>query len=143
MAKILASEKVMELRSSYCRIIPPGGHFYLLQTSVKGQAMNSKGQKCLELVGRAEFVSNSFIPHACVKNFEHLHRVSVETYSFMRSAWAKDSGGCIGWRFNLLQTFNPSKYVAHSGQDSTLPVPKLKYMKCFVVVFGAGLPPLV
>jgi hypothetical protein len=114
MEQILLGNKTMEVRNFFCRCLKAGETFYFLRL---GKGKNSIGQNCVELVGKAQFESNYFIPHNCFQNFFEEHRVSQEDYAFMRSAWSRDRGGCIGWRLNLVEKYQPPMYIAHTCQE--------------------------
>lgn len=117
--KILNGTKTLEIRNQFCRCIPSGGELYLLRIAGKDHRHeNAHGQRCVELVGRARFLSNHFIPHTAFNSFFDDHQVTDEEYRAMKSTWKTDKGGCVGWKIELLETYDPPRFVAHTSQDS-------------------------
>ena len=108
--------KTAEIRNFNCRAVQPKGHFYVLRVN-KGQR-NMKGQPVLDVVCKGMFLGNHFIPHNAFDSFFEDHQVSPEAYAAMRRGWASDKGGVVAWKMELVEIYNPPKYLPHRGQDS-------------------------
>ena len=104
----------MILRHMNCRVVQPGGHFYLIET---GCGTNLHDHASAKVTAKLTFVRNKWVAHASVHQHEHLHRINSEAHEAFKKQSKKDKGGCIAWEVTLAILETPQYIVVSSGDD--------------------------
>ena len=102
----------------FCRCVAVDEEFYLLRVPPKGSPKNKNGQGFFTVAGTAILRANHWINHAAFDSFYDLHFVQPDECAKMRSAWKRDTGGCVAWQVEVGQVFEQPRCLPAGSQDA-------------------------